>query len=272
MNMELWVSSKLQCGLGNRLFQLAAAKKVSEAWSIPLVFAMPYCCPSEHGDFNTIFNLFPSIPKIWKAEAEVCIEQEGCFLFSPLPSSNPSQRVLLKGFFQAATYVSDSLVPSWDAISLQDKDSLLKKWCLETKEQRDKTVFLHVRLGDYKVLSHHQVPLLGYYSRAMAGFSEDTRFLVFSDGPEEARQLPVFHIQGSDRCVFVDEIDEYKSLYLMSLCSGAIVANSTFSWWGAYFARQGKDGFKTYMPSKWMASCAESTDTIYPAWATVVDV
>jgi hypothetical protein len=269
MNMELWVSSKLQCGLGNRLFQLAAAKKVSETWSIPLVFAMPYCCPSEHGDFNTIFKLFPSIPKIWKAEAEVSIEQDGCFKYSPLPSTNPSQRVLLKGFFQAAAYVSDDLVPSWNAIGEQDKDTLLKRWCLELNEQRAKTVFLHVRLGDYAILPHHQVPLLGYYARAMAEFPEDTRFLIFSDEPEKARVLPVF---SNTACAFVDEKDEYKSLYLMSLCSGAITANSTFSWWGAYFARQGKEDFKTYMPSKWMAACAEATDTIYPAWATVVDV
>jgi hypothetical protein len=104
----------------------------------------------------------------------------------------------------------------------------------------------------------------------MAAFPEDTRFLVFSDGPDEARVLSVF--SNTETCVFVDEKDEYKSLYLMSLCSGAITANSTFSWWGAYFARQGKDGFKTCMPSKWMASCTEPTDTIYPAWATVLDV
>lgn len=270
--MDLWVASKLQCGLGNRLFQLAAAKKVSETWSIPLVFAMPYCCPSEHGDFNTIFKLFPSILKIWKAEAEVLIEQEGCFKYSPLPSLAPSQRVLLKGFWQSAAYVSDNLVPSWDAIGADDKEVLLNRWCLEMAEQRSKTVFLHVRLGDYTILPHHQVPILDYYARAMTKFPEDTRFLIFSDEPDEARDLSLFHKDITDRCVFVYEPDEYKSLYLMSLCSGAITANSTFSWWGAYFARKGKENFKTYMPAKWMASCPEPTDTIYPAWATVLDV
>ena len=270
MNMDLWVASKLQCGLGNRLFQLAAAKQASETWSVPLVFAMPYCSPSEHGDFNTIFKMFPSIPKIWKAEAEVSIEQEGCFKYSPLPSVNPSQHVLLKGFFQASAYVTDSLVPSWDAINGLDKDALLKRWCLETAEQRAKTVFLHVRLGDYKILPHHQVPLLSYYAKAMGAFPEDYRFLIFSDGSDEARALPVF---SDTTCVFVDEKDEYKTLFLMSLCDGgAITVNSTFSWWGAYFARQGKEDFKTYMPSKWMSSCPEGTDTIYPTWATVVEV
>jgi len=272
MNMDLWVSSKLQCGLGNRLFQLAAAKQASEMWSVALVFAMPYCCPSEHGDFNTIFKMFPAIPKIWKAEAEVSIEQEGCFKYSPLPSTNPSQRVLLKGFWQSAAYVSDNLVPSWDAISGPDKEVLLKRWCLELKEQRAKTVFLHVRLGDYTILPHHQVPILPYYATAMAKFPEDTRFLVFSDEPDEARGLPVFHTDFNDRCVFVDEQDEYKTLFLMSLCGGAITANSTFSWWGAYFARQGKEDFKTYMPGKWMATYQEPTDTIYPSWASVVEV
>jgi hypothetical protein len=163
-------------------------------------------------------------------------------------------------------------VPSWDAINAQDKEALLKRWCLESKEQQAKTVFLHVRLGDYTILPHHQIPILQYYARAMAAFSEDTRFLVFSDEPDDARELPLFHTDSNDRCVFVDEQDEYKTLFLMSLCSGAITANSTFSWWGAYFARRGKEGFKTYMPNKWMATCQEPTDGIYPAWATVVDV
>jgi len=271
--MDLWVASKLQCGLGNRLFQLAAAKKAAEAWNMPLVFSMPYCSPSEHGDFSTVFSLFPSIPKIWKAEAEVSIEQDGCFKYTPLPSAAPSQRVLLKGFWQSAEYVSDSLVPSWDAIPSATKENLLARWCLVCEEQRCKTVFIHVRLGDYKILPHHQVPLLSYYARAMAGFPEDVRFLVFSDTPDEARTLTAFH----ERCVFVEEEDEYKALFLMSLCgAGAITANSTFSWWGAYFARQAKGKemgeFKTYMPSKWMSACEESTASIYPTWATVLDV
>jgi hypothetical protein len=219
MNMDLWVSSKLQCGLGNRLFQLAAAKQASEMWSIPLVFAMPYCSPSEHGDFNTIFKLFPSISKIWKAEAEVLIEQDGCFKYSPLPSLAPSQRVLLKGFWQSAAYLSDNLVPSWDAIGADDKEVLLNRWCLELKEQRDKTVFLHVRLGDYKILPHHQVPLLGYYARAWRHFLRipDSWYLVM--GQMRLEPCPCF-LTLNDVSLYMNQMN--IRAYILCLCAAGL--------------------------------------------------
>jgi hypothetical protein len=268
-----WVASKLQFGLGNRLFQLASAHTLSETWSVPLVFAMPYCVPSEHGDFNTIFKMFPNVEKVWSAPPELAIEQKSVFQYEPMPTMPPARKVLLKGMWQAAEYVSDSFKPSWEAMG--EKDALMKRWHLETKQQRAKTAFIHVRLGDFKILPHHQVNLLSYIAVSMERFAEDTRFLVFSDTMEEAKNYSVFN----DRCVFVNELDEYNTLFLMSRCqAGAITANSTFSWWGAFFGRQAavEEGleYRAYMPSKWMAEggAPDKTDAIYPPWATVVSV
>ena len=267
-----WVASKLQCGLGNRLFQLSVAHTISEQWKKPLAFAMPYICPSEHGSFDTIFKLFPTIPKIWKAQPELAIEQEKVFEYSPLPAAPPANRILLKGFWQAAAYTSESFRPSWDAID--GTTALLERWKLSSNLQQRNTAFLHVRLGDFKVLPHHQVNLLSYFAKAMDSFSADTRFLVFSDSIQEARSLPILH--DHDRCVFVDENDDYTSWVRMSKCqAGAIIANSTFSWWGAFFGRQAateKDLYRACMPARWMANCSETTEAIYPHWAAVLDV
>ena len=268
-----WVASKLQCGLGNRLFQLSVAHTISEQWNRPLVFAMPYICPSEHGSFDTIFKLFPRIPKVWKAQPELAIEQEEVFVHRPLPAAPPANRILLKGFWQAAAYSSDTFQPSWDAI--EEREALLERWKLTSNLQQTKTAFLHVRLGDFKLLPHHQVNLLLYFAKAIDSFPADTRFLVFSDSIDEARALPVLNI--CDRCVFVDEKDEYTTLFLMTRCqAGAIIANSTFSWWGAFFGRQAageKDVYRACMPARWMANCSpETTKDIYPHWAAVLDV
>jgi Glycosyl transferase family 11 len=266
-----WTAARLSCGLGNRLFQLAAAHKVAESWRVPLVFAMPYCLPSEHGDFESIFKLFPGIQKLWKAEPLLAIDQERCFEFISFPHTPPADRILLRGHWQAADYISDSFKPSWDCMA---GSGLLERWNLVTQEQQQKTAFLHVRLGDYRVLPHHQVNLLSYYVKAMAMFNTDTRFLVFSDEPAIAKTLLVF----GDRCVFVDEAGELEALYLMSHCAaGAITANSTFSWWGAYFGRQytvaaSATNYRACMPARWMAVSTEPTDAIYPSWATKVDV
>jgi len=267
--MEKWVAPRLTCGLGNRLFQLAATHKVSLEWSVPLVFAMPYCLPSEHGDFESIFKLFPNIPKLWKAEPLLGITQDKVFEYCPFPQVAPADRVLLRGMWQAAEYVSDSFKPSWDCIP--NREELLAKWNLASLQQRAKTVFLHVRLGDYKTLPQHQVNLLSYFDRAMKSFPEDTRFLVFSDDIEIAKKFPIFNDRATS---FVDEKDELLSLYLMSQCSGAITANSSFSWWGAAFGRlcDFKDTYKAYMPSQWMVTYDEPTTPIYPTWATVLQV
>jgi len=265
-----WIAPRLSDGLGNRLFQLAAAKKAAEQWERQLVFAMNYVLPSEHGDFDSIFKLFPMIPKVYKAEPQLCIEHKGqsAFDYVPLPLKAPCDQVLLKGSWIAAEYLPEKMEANWK-FAIPGSIDLLERWNLTTKEQQEKTIFLHVRLGDYCVLPHHQVPLLGYYAKAMSAFPEDTRFLVFSDEPEKARSLPVF--QGQP-CVFVSETDELKSLYLMTMCSGGITANSTFSYWGSYFGRERLgETYTCYMPSRWMVT-NEKTEDLYPSWATRLDI
>jgi hypothetical protein len=256
-----WVSAKLQFGLGNRLFQLAAAYKASRLWNLPLVFAMPFCRPSDHGDFQTIFRLFPTIERIWNAEPSAFLDQSGVFQETRFPPTPPGNRTLLRGMWQAASFVLDSFEPTWT-----ENPSLLQKYNLSSEQP---TVFLHVRLGDYKFLPHHQVPLLTYFAECMSRFPETTRFLIFSDSIEEVVYMPLF----SERCTFVYETNEYDALYLMSRCTGAIISNSTFSWWGAFFARQyAKRQIPIYMPDTWLTVHTESTDTIYPHFATVVSV
>lgn len=269
--MNKWVGARLTGGLGNRLFQLAAAHKLSEDWRIGLIFAMPYCLPSEHGDYETIFKMFPSIQRVWKAEPLLAIKQDECFKYNPFPRLPPADRILLRGFWQAANYVSESFKPSWDCI---DSEPILQRWNLTTVLQRQKTAFLHIRLGDYTILPHHQVNLLSYYIKAMDSFPDDTRFLLFSDEPAKAKTFSIFN----DRCVFVEEPSELLSMYLMSQChAGAITANSTFSWWGAFFAAAAvkeidKNAiYLACMPTRWMVS-NEVTDDIYPNWVKRIDI
>ena len=138
----LWVAPRLSNGLGNRLFQLANAKNMADVWSMPLVFAMNYVLPSEHGDFESIFKMFPLIPKVWKAEPQLCIEHNGvsAFQYIPLPPNQPSDTVLLKGSWIAAKYLPETLTPNWKfAIpEWQQKDYPLDAKHLEPKGKLQK--------------------------------------------------------------------------------------------------------------------------------------
>ena len=127
---------------------------------------------------------------------------------------------------------------------------------------------MHIRLGDYKILPHHQIDIGGYVSKASKEFPEKTKFLVFSDEANQYKQMleDLMSALGHEATV-VTEINEMENLYLMSQCGGgAIVGNSTFSWWGAYFGRQRSSHiYKACYPTVWGAGLPMARDVI-PPW------
>lgn len=91
-------------------------------------------------------------------------------------------------------------------------------------------VAIHVRRGDYVNNPFYvDLSLTDYYEKAMELFPTST-FLVFSDDIEwckdrfQGKQFEFFHS------------DELTDLNTMAACSGHIIANSSFSWWGAYLS------------------------------------
>ena len=217
-----------------------------------------------------MFKLFPDIPRVFNAKPDFTFKQKECFLDEPGPQIPRGKSVVFEGFFQVKDYLPKRLTPSWNCI--KQPEDLLVKWQLDTEEKRNKTVFVHVRLGDFKTHPHHFVNLSSYFVRAMAKYPSDTRFLVFSEEPDDANNYSDF----DNRCIFVKEADELRTLFLMSHCHrGAITANSTFSWWGAYFARQSCPDinvFRVCMPSQWMVTHNTPTCGIYPIWATIIEI
>jgi hypothetical protein len=250
--MLYWVAGHLTGGLGNRLFQHAAAMGLAEKWSRPVVFSLPHCAKQEHGPFDNIFRLFPSVPIMTEEQHILNLyEPNGhVFTYTPFQSDPVAANMLVDGWRQTDKYFPSRGVHAEleKAISNERQTQLLTQYGLLNK--REETAFLHVRLGDYKILPHHQIDIGAYISQATKHFQQKTRFLVFSDEAKQYKELleqlvlTVGHIP-----VVVDVDDELETLFLMSQCwRGAIVANSTFSWWGAYFARQ-----RCSLPSNYIA-------------------
>lgn len=107
----------------------------------------------------------------------------------------------------------------------------------------DERIAIHVRRGDY-VHNAFYVDLFadGYYERAMAEFP-DSKFLVFSDDIEWCKQQEIFK-----NCDFSEGKTEVEDMNLMASCKGHIIANSSFSWWGAWLSPHGG---KVVAPKKW---------------------
>lgn len=110
-------------------------------------------------------------------------------------------------------------------------------------------VSLHVRRGDYVGNSFYiDLTQTDYYQKAMAEFPH-RKFLIFSDDIEWCKQQEIF--KG---CEFSAGRSELEDLNLMMRCDGHIVANSTFSWWGAWLGKG-----KVIAPKAWYADGVERT-------------
>jgi hypothetical protein len=251
-------------GLGNRLFQLAAADTLSRRWGLLLQISKSYCPPGYHGSWKDFYSLFPHIPiyKTIDTSDAAIYEQPGSdpYRFTPPPALPPATKVITSGLFVATNYVDPAFEVDWNH-AIPDSESLLRKWNLGSN-----SVFLHIRLGDFLAYPQYQVCLNWYYAIAMASFCLDTTFYIFSNDLDRAKALPIFQDYS---CIFVDEPNDVRTLFLMSHCQrGGITANSTFSWWGAFFGQKQWTGYTAFMPETWLTT-QETTD-ILPEWATLL--
>jgi hypothetical protein len=112
------------------------------------------------------------------------------------------------------------------------KDKILAEYQIGLNgRDRIDMVAIHVRRGDY-VGHDFYVDLMEtpYYEDAMNKFP-DADFLVFSDDIEWCKDQEIFK-----ECEFSEGRTEVEDMNLMACCVGHIIANSSFSWWGAYIS------------------------------------
>ena len=110
-----------------------------------------------------------------------------------------------------------------------------------------------------------------YYVEALKQFPEDKQVIVVSDLIEWCKRQPWlegdrFHFSDASHEVFSDGASvPYADLCLMSLCGGAIIANSSLSWWGAWLQN---DAGKVIAPDPWYGSkiTADTSDLIPERW------
>ncbi len=275
--MNYWVAGHIAGGLGNRLFQHAAALGLAEKWGRKAVFALPHVEPTNHGPFESLFRLFPKTPVLVEEEESLYIPEPYGYVFTYLPfQSDPiAKNIVIDGWRQTERYFPAVGVHAAleDCVSALRQKSLFEKYGLTSS--RETTYFMHIRLGDYLILPHHQIDVGQYLKEASKHFAPKSRFLIFSD---EASKYGATLKASAEALGFeaqvVEEEDELEALFLMSQCwGGAIVGNSTFSWWGAYFARQrcpNKQQYKACFPRVWGAGLPPARD-IVPSWGIPID-
>lgn len=162
-----------------------------------------------------------------------------------------SGTVFLDGFWQSEAYFKSIEKKLREELALRSKLSACSERIAQTM-QNTTSVSLHVRRGDYAANPdiYYNCPL-EYYQNAIAKIKsrvENPHFFVFSDDPAWTR----VNLTINDPTTFVTHngVDrDYEDLWLISQCKHHIIANSTFSWWGAWLCSQ--PGKTIIAPKQW---------------------
>ncbi|HZK70342.1 MAG TPA: alpha-1,2-fucosyltransferase [Clostridia bacterium] len=136
----------------------------------------------------------------------------------------------------------------------RDKSVYSSDIALEITNSVFNTVGLHIRRGDYLTSGFIEPTDMDYYSKAIEHIQKTIAapyFYIFTDEPQWVREEFKFDIPYKLVTANVGS-DSYKDIILMSLCEHNIIANSSFSWWGAWLnSNQDK---MVIAPKKWYAS------------------
>ena len=232
------ISVFLQGGLGNQLFQIACG--YAHSLEVEDSFGLQegqHHLPLQGSRVEMYKDIFYKdlsfVPNITYSS----IFEESTFSYSKLPHK---KGLYLVGYFQSERYFK------------KYREEIIKLFNIRKLQQDYKDLYpnlqdsicLHVRRGDYlKSPDTHTNLSMAYYNKALDSFPKDTPVLVFSDDIEYCKENLV-----GDRFTFVDKNKDFCDLILMSLCKHHIIANSSFSWWGAWLADS--KGLKI-APSEW---------------------
>ena len=133
-------------------------------------------------------------------------------------------------------------------------------------------VSIHVRRGDYALLHNGSLVLsAGYYLSAFELLRQhvpNATFFVFSDDPEHSRSVLPKDIAA--HCVEGNgDFAAQEDMRLMSACKAHIIANSSFSWWGAWL--NPADSKLVIAPKHWSMTSDSYYPELYPAGWLLVD-
>ena len=266
------ITCNLMGGLGNQLFQIFAT--ISYAIKIRKQFKFSNIKNLGSGSTTirkTYWDDFLSRLKIFTINEfpKLHLIREKDYTFNELPMIemlNPSRDILIFGYFQSYKYFQSNYEIICRMIGLETlKENLLKKINYEVN-YFDNSVSMHFRIGDYKkVQDYHPILNKDYYKKCLEYIQlkknntiNKVIYFCEDDDLEDVTEIIVYLSAIFPLLNFVrgeNKLEDWEQMLLMSCCHHNIIANSSFSWWGAYF-NSWKDKIVCY-PSVWFGPAAK---------------
>lgn len=227
---------------GNQMFQYAALYSIAKTRGYE--FGIAYQNKSENPYLNMCLDeAFGNLSaKDSSNHQPIHRINESSFTYNPGLFGIPDNSDLI-GYFQTEKYFKDyrnNLLKEF-----KFKDNILERATDIRSITKEPVISIHLRLGDYKrLVGKHPVMTEQYYKDALDKLPKDLLIIAFSDEPNEAEK--VFAKLG--RKYFIPESeDQFTDMCTMTLCDYHVIANSSYSWWGAWLS----DSKKVVAPSNW---------------------
>ena len=270
----------LMGGLGNQMFQYAAALGLAVKQGRTVKIDSSFCEHNKDRPYQldrlnipqTLDNgppFFESLPRglmtriVRKLRQQLgrrerqALYIEPHFHFDPAFFNLSGSEVLITGYFQSPRYFvgAESLLRERFQLTSPFTPTAAD-WAAKIA-QSPCAVSVHLRRGDYcdsKNSTIHHLLDRGYYDRAMALMQDlvgdKAEFFFFSDDPDFVTDI--FADLSRVHIVHSDPTAPWEDLFLMAKCRHNIIANSSYSWWGAWLnAAQDK---RVIAPAQWFTS------------------
>lgn len=256
------ICMQIMGGMGNQMFQYAFGRYLSLKNNTPLEFELNYFLNKysrcfilnkfeiSYSETNKswikFYNLIPRGKRIFNHILPV-IQEIKC-TFDPNIKDLKSKNLYLRGYWSSFKYfdeIRDILKKDFSCVV--DLSDITKKWSKIISNSTLPTVSLHVRRGDYLSEVNKKIYkelTVDYYNSAISMLNNKYGKLsvfVFSNDIDWAQRNLKFEDNDVNFVTGNDEDHGFEDMILMWKCKHHVIANSTFSWWGAYLADSSGD-------------------------------
>ena len=278
------ISVFLQGGLGNQMFQIFAYLNFCIVTGDKIIIPKRKrdSFSAEGHPRGTYWeNIFKKL-KIFLTEDYSTIDKLPCynepfFHYYPL-AKYPDTEYKFRGYFQSYKYFINTYEQILDMLNIRKMQKTIKE--KYTYFLNDNTISLHFRIGDYKnIQDSHPVLCNQYYINSLDAIIKkmnlDTlNVLVFFEEVDDKQiDIKIKILKKKYKNINFIKIDynieDWKQLLLMSCCQHNIIANSSFSWWGAYLNDNKEKN--VYYPDVWFGKKLKHNlkDLHPPSWIKI---
>jgi len=255
------VTSYLTGGCANQIFQYATGLALARRLGVELKLDISWyetTTPSRPRMYS--LGLFKGVDARMVHNLLGQIIREEGLPYKPALFENAPRKCSLVGYWQCEKYffglrdeLRERLLPREP---LPERSTATQRAILQAGER---SVFVHVRRTDYVGNPYHVVLSMDYYRQAathVAAMVSGPEFFVFSDDPQWCEEnfklpYPTTIVSNFDRTDGNHLGRDDADLYLMRLCGHAIMANSSYSWWGGWLGADVKGGI-VIAPKSWL--------------------